>query len=809
MADLIQIRRDNASNWTGVNPTLALGELGLVMGSNGQFSGLYKVGNGSTNWNSLPAYYAVKGTGENSGQLIGFGSDGTPVSLGVTIADVTSSIVDSIQDLSSSVGSISSSINTRIVSITGSLTTLSSSVDLISGSINTRINTISGSVTALSSSVNTTISSSINNLSSSLNSLSGSVSKSISELSGSMNTVISGTFVQMSESIADLAEDIDQNYAKQDGFYETLGAGVAANLVGHGTVPAEYTFRTSGGNEDLGTGNASINVMKGKTLKWQQMIAKDAVSSTTTYNVTFTNNSNGSWTISSTGAAAGAYFFITDFISIIEGHNYYIAGGSGNVRFGGYYSSRISSTSSKSIVTASSSGGDKLAFIISSGWSGTITVWPQLIDLTEMFGASNEPSTVAEFEALYPLDYYPYIATPVLINNTASGIKTTGFNQWDEEWENGIYKSSDGQPDNTYPNNLRCKNAIKVFPGVTYYIKTTRNIKLLFYDVNDTFISATGADYLNTTVIIPPNCYHLRFNTDSQYGTGVYNHDICINLSWSGYRNGEYEPYEEHTLYFDTVSGSSGSLATLTGKVLDASGLVSGSSEVIFPEGLKNVGTIYDEFSSYENGYLTKAVKRLGAVDLGSLDWTAMTYNRFSSTVISDIKSASGSQIANIICALYKTVAKNSVESADKQISVDAKSIVLCNTSYLTADALKTALNGVKLYYELATPEEYLLDTPIPANYYVNDFGTEERLPQDTSGSVAAPILYDVKYAMNAVDTIRRLPVNYISAGSMTNFTAELASKLGAFLSASIAISSSYDATDQEYDYSITIIPNA
>ena len=35
---------------------------------------------------------------------------------------------------------------------------------------------------------------------------------------------------------------------------------------------------------------------------------------------------------------------------------------------------------------------------------------PQIIDLTAMFGAGNEPSTVDEFKALFPLDYYAYNA---------------------------------------------------------------------------------------------------------------------------------------------------------------------------------------------------------------------------------------------------------------------------------------------------------------------------------------------------------------------------------------------------------------
>lgn len=36
------------------------------------------------------------------------------------------------------------------------------------------------------------------------------------------------------------------------------------------------------------------------------------------------------------------------------------------------------------------------------------TFKPQLFDLTEMFGAGNEPKTVAEFKTKFPNDYYPY-----------------------------------------------------------------------------------------------------------------------------------------------------------------------------------------------------------------------------------------------------------------------------------------------------------------------------------------------------------------------------------------------------------------
>lgn len=48
MADIIQIRRDIAANWTSVNPILAQGELGLETDTR-----KIKVGDGTTAWNSL------------------------------------------------------------------------------------------------------------------------------------------------------------------------------------------------------------------------------------------------------------------------------------------------------------------------------------------------------------------------------------------------------------------------------------------------------------------------------------------------------------------------------------------------------------------------------------------------------------------------------------------------------------------------------------------------------------------------------------------------------------------------------------
>jgi len=56
MAVKIQFRRDTAAAWTAANPVLAAGELGLETDTT-----YYKIGNGSTAWNSL-AYGSIVGT---------------------------------------------------------------------------------------------------------------------------------------------------------------------------------------------------------------------------------------------------------------------------------------------------------------------------------------------------------------------------------------------------------------------------------------------------------------------------------------------------------------------------------------------------------------------------------------------------------------------------------------------------------------------------------------------------------------------------------------------------------------------------
>jgi hypothetical protein len=77
MAIQIQFRRGTASEWTSANPTLAVGEMGIETDTN-----YFKIGDGSTAWNSL-AYGGVEG---QPGPTGGFNSIQAIASVGTSRA---------------------------------------------------------------------------------------------------------------------------------------------------------------------------------------------------------------------------------------------------------------------------------------------------------------------------------------------------------------------------------------------------------------------------------------------------------------------------------------------------------------------------------------------------------------------------------------------------------------------------------------------------------------------------------------------------------------------------------------------------
>lgn len=75
-------------------------------------------------------------------------------------------------------------------------------------------------------------------------------------------------------------------------------------------------------------------------------------------------------------------------------------------------------------VSSASSTNQTLWLYVKSGTAVTspVTLYPQIIDLTDWYGAGNEPTTVEEFKATFPNKYYPYSKKTLLNKYMINGL---------------------------------------------------------------------------------------------------------------------------------------------------------------------------------------------------------------------------------------------------------------------------------------------------------------------------------------------------------------------------------------------------
>jgi hypothetical protein len=101
-------------------------------------------------------------------------------------------------------------------------------------------------------------------------------------------------------------------------------------------------------------------------------------------------------------------------------------------------------------------------------------------------------------------------------------------------------------------------------------------------------------------------------------------------------------------------------------------------------------------------------------IDLSTLNWIYRTdteYPIFQASLQKYAKSYESGTIPNILCSHYPTTDSTSISRAggDKHISIslDGYRVYVQNSSYTDATAFKTAMQGVQLRYELATPTTF------------------------------------------------------------------------------------------------------
>ena len=223
----------------------------------------------------------------------------------------------------------------------------------------------------------------------------------------------------------------------------------------------------------------------------------------------------------------------------------------------------------------------------------------------------------------------------------------------------------------------------------------------------------------NHAFTTPYNCAYAKFYCTQTYGA-TYTNDICINISGSA--NGTYVPY-----------------ITPTTIPIDLTSIEDSGGNKLFADGsLKGVGNVADEITPY------KAIKKLGYVDLGSLNWTkrsGMQNVTLFSTAFDNYKYVSGTLM---LCANYNyggTVSSYTAmdNKADKTLCAYYSSgqtggtIYINDSGYETAEAFKTAMSGIYLVYELATPIEADID-----------FSFLKNIQGYSNGSITAQNTYDM-----------------------------------------------------------------
>lgn len=556
------------------------------------------------------------------------------------------------------------------------------------------------------------------------------------------------------------SEELAQK-ANIDGYYEELTSGSAEQLLSskftEDAVP--YVYRKTGGSIDVG--NRKMEQIVGGSIVWNQLVQVTA-SSTTQNGVTITANADGSVTFNGT-ATENVLFNAYPVSAITTGHVILIAGcpsgGSTASYFlaDGYGSGAYDIGRGKVYKTFGTQTSTIAQHRIQSGTvCDNLVFKPQIFDLTKMFGetiaeyvlsldTANSGAGLTWFRAMFPNSIYAYNEGELTSVHTTQH-ETVGFNQWDEEWEEGRFDTDTGANVNggVSDSQIRSKNYIPVIPGVRYYFNTSDSSAwTMFFDENKnpvdppvlggTMSSGRCIAFTNRTFTVPSNARYIRFYVTQSYG-GTYKNDICLNVSWTGYRNGEYEPYAKHVYALDD------DLTLLGIPKLDAN------------------NHIYYDGDTYEaDGTVTRRAVEVEVTSCNSAG-TATTGAKYVAFLVASLRLPTpiNESTANNFLSDKYAYRTSAPSDGDKWFRIMGPVIYIFDerfTDKTTADGILASEKPHFVYITTTPTTEQA--TPYTNPQIVDDFGTERFV--DTR-SVAVPVGHSTKYMSNLRDKLQHLP---------------------------------------------------
>ena len=255
----------------------------------------------------------------------------------------------------------------------------------------------------------------------------------------------------------------------------------------------------------------------------------------------------------------------------------------------------------------------------------------------------------------------------------------------------GTYKASAGSESST--NARMCISVYRTSGTTNYYDVDTSNEEVTFtVNEGDTF-----------------NVY-LRTNG----GNVAINATLYPMLRFASVTDNTFEPYTEHTYPLSTELRG---VAQLSGNDI-----------------------VYD---GDENDGSGSTVRKYGIVDLGSLSWFRDTSTATPVFYINRNNIGAKQNSVNVVCPKY-TAKANFWDTAgnDKCIAMGTNALNISDSAYTDPAAFKTAMSGVYLVYELATPT-IEPSTPFDNPQICDPDGTEEYI--DTR-DVPIPVGHTTKY---------------------------------------------------------------
>lgn len=326
--------------------------------------------------------------------------------------------------------------------------------------------------------------------------------------------------------------------------------------------------------------------------------------------------------------------------------------------------------------------------------AGTYKFTLQLFDLTAMFGAGNEPTSVEEFEKMFPNDYYPYNAGEIVSAGTTE-IVEQGKNLFDLEKcvELGLYYGFEIDTNKTLQ--IALKGGKTCPTNVSFGIAYIRGNTMANWLVTSQGVVETKTDSSKMTdsTQIMVACYPGNKETmqsiadafDIMLVDGIYKSDTMP--AYAPFHRNEY-PIPEAI------------------KALPGYGWSAGTAK---------------NYVDYEN---KRYVQCVNSVDLGTLNWTSTlsTIDNSISIFISDDLNMNNRGNSGL-CSQYDFVTSSIdtiIVKKDKFFYYNPLNIAFINKSYTDAAAFKQAMSGVMLYYELATPIVTDISTLIPDDFLRN-----------------------------------------------------------------------------------------